>query len=376
MLGPSGTFAQNLLAWYEQHRRDLPWRPPLGARTCVDPYAILVSELMLQQTQVATVIPYFQQFMSRFPTPAALAAANEQDVLRLWQGLGYYSRARHLQAAARKIIAEHSSAVPNTVDALRALPGVGRYTAGAVASIAFGIAAPILDGNVARVICRLDRIEKEPRDPATIQLLWRRAEEILPTDRAGDFNSALMELGATVCVPRSPCCLVCPVRQFCEAFAGGVQDRIPIPRSTRQTPLHLRWVLCIRSGDRWLIEQRPPRGRWAAMWQFATIEPMGRKPTRATIKRLFGMDASKPRELGEVRHALTHRRYLFSAYQAELRDSKTPLADPARKWVTREQIERYPLPRPHLRILEMLDESARASKKAPAIAPATSRQGQ
>src|SRR5688572_3923564 len=210
MLGTSASFARRLLAWYDRHRRDLPWRPdPKTGRPAPEPYHVLVSEAMLQQTQVATVIPYYHRFLARFPTVSDLANAPEQDVLRGWQGLGYYSRARNLQAAARAIVNEHGGELPRTIEDLLALPGVGRYTAGAVASIAFDVKAPIVDGNVARVLCRVDRIETDPRDRTTQQLLWRRAEEVLPKKRVGDFNSALMELGATVCTPKSPQCLIC-----------------------------------------------------------------------------------------------------------------------------------------------------------------------
>ena len=233
MVGSSNTFARRLLRWYDRSRRDLPWRVAPGATGPIDPYHVLVSEAMLQQTQVAAVVPYFHRFLARFPTIAELAAADEQDVLRLWQGLGYYSRARNLRAAARAVVETLGGQLPRDVAGLLKLPVVGRYTAGAVASIAFGTRAPILDGNVIRVLCRIDRIESDPRARETQALLWHRAEKILPNQRVGDFNSALMELGATVCIPRSPQCLVCPVREHCAAQAAGVQDRIPAPKRAR-----------------------------------------------------------------------------------------------------------------------------------------------
>jgi A/G-specific adenine glycosylase len=267
----NSSFTRRLLRWYDAHRRDLPWRLKRGSGETLNPYYVLVSEAMLQQTQVATVIPYFTRFLEHFPTLQSLAEADEQAVLRLWQGLGYYSRARNLHAAAKRVVAEHRGVLPRTPDELRMLPGVGRYTAGAVASIAFDCRAPIVDGNVARVICRLDKIERDPRDRDTLEHIWRRAEEILPTKRCGDFNSALMELGATVCTPRSPKCLICPVREHCKAQAAGVQEIIPAPRKAKPTPLLRRDVLCVRDGDRWLIEQRPGKGRWAGLWQFITV---------------------------------------------------------------------------------------------------------
>jgi len=226
-----------------------------------NPYHVLVSEAMLQQTQVATVVPYFTRFIERFPTLADLAAAEEQDVLRLWQGLGYYSRARNLRAAARAVATNYGGELPRERDELLKLPGVGRYTAGAVASIAFDRRAPILDGNVARVLCRIDKIETDPRERLTQELLWRRAEKILPRRRVGAFNTAMMELGATVCIPRSPQCLICPVREHCEAFAAGVQETIPPARKAKETPLLRRVTFCVRRGEQWLIEQRPATGQ-------------------------------------------------------------------------------------------------------------------
>ena len=249
----------DLLLWYDASRRDLPWRGE--GRT---PYRVLVSEAMLQQTQVAAVVPYFGRFVARLPTLADLAAADEQTVLRLWQGLGYYARARNLHKAARAIVQDHGGEVPRTVEALLRLPGVGRYTAGAVASIAYDVPAPILDGNVIRVLCRLDRIEADPRTPAVQKQLWARAAELVPDERGGrpgDFNSALMELGATVCIPRTPQCLICPIAAFCQARAAGVQDRIPPAKKAIVTPLVERDVFRLTNGDgALLIEQRPATG--------------------------------------------------------------------------------------------------------------------
>jgi A/G-specific adenine glycosylase len=378
MQGSPSLFARQLVRWYRRHGRDLPWRRNEAAGRTPQPYHVLVSEAMLQQTQVTTVIPYYHRFIARFPTIRDLAEADEQEVLRLWQGLGYYARARNLRAAARVIVSGHGGEMPRTLDGLLALPGVGRYTAGAVASIAFGTRAPIVDGNVARVLCRIDRIETDPRERKTQAILWRRAEEILPRRNVGDFNSALMELGATICRPRAPTCFLCPVRAHCGAFAGGVQDRIPAVRPSRPTPLHRRATFCIRRGDRWLIEQRPLKGRWAGMWQFVTIEAPscsngsngGRRsslakglPVRATIRR----------NLGTVTHGLTHRRYEFDVYACECADESgaTPLPGaPAcstlhdrresdvgfrpRKWSTLDGLADFPLPRPHLKIVEML----------------------
>ena len=358
MLGATNDFARRLLAWYDRNRRDLPWRVARGAPkdACPDAYHVLVSEAMLQQTQVATVIPYFQRFLAQFRRVADLAAADEQAVLRAWQGLGYYSRARNLRAAARAIVERHGGRVPDELEALRALPGVGAYTAGAIASIAYNRRAPIVDGNVARVLCRLDRIETDPRDKTTSALLWRRAEEVLPRRRTGDFNSALMELGATVCTPRSPQCLICPVSAHCKAYAAGVQERIPPPRKPKETPLLARDVLCVRRGEAWLIEQRPSTGRWAGMWQFVTVPRNGRRLSSRDVARHVGLPVAPPKLIGTATHALTHRRYAFDVYVCDARDGEAGTSDSVRRWVSREELDRYPLPRPHVKVALMLDD--------------------
>jgi A/G-specific adenine glycosylase len=348
MDGEVDDFQKKLLGWYDRHRRDLPWRVSIGGAP--DPYHVLLSETMLQQTQVATVVPYFLRFVGRYPTLKDLAEADSQEVLRLWQGLGYYSRARNLHACAQQVVAEHAGQVPADVETLLRLPGVGRYTAGAIASIAHDVRAPILDGNVTRVLCRLDRIESDPRDRQTQLTLWRRAEEILPRRRAGDFNSALMELGATVCLPRNPQCLLCPVRAHCQAQAAGLQDRIPLPKRSKPTPLHRRYVLCLRHGRQFLIEQRPAKGRWAGLWQFKTLECPGRPFSARELARRLGYAVTKPRELGRIRHSLTHRRYEFDAYTAEL---SAPPAD-GQVWVTLEELDAYPLSKPQLSIAALL----------------------
>ena len=326
----------------------------------LDPYHVLVSETMLQQTQVATVIPYYSRFLEQFPTLAALAAAPQQAVLRAWQGLGYYSRARNLQAAAQYVVTTLDGKMPTDAEALRALPGVGRYTAGAVASIAFERRSPIVDANVARVLCRLEKITEDPRKAAVCEVLWVRAEALLPKKRIGDFNSALMELGALICVPRTPRCLHCPVRAHCAAYAAGLQDRIPPAKAAKQLPLFHRRVYCLTDGQRWLIEQRPASGRWAGMWQFITIDP---QKTQLPWK-LGELDP-----IGMVTHGLTHRKYEYEVFRGRL--AKDAEVGERRRWVTLMEIDDYPLPRPHVRILQMLrTESFSRDPKGSAFAAA------
>jgi A/G-specific adenine glycosylase len=339
-----------------------------------DPYHVLVSEFMLQQTQVATVIPYFLRFIARFPAIADLARAPEQEVLRMWQGLGYYSRARNLRRCAQQVANEFGGRLPAEVQVLRTLPGIGRYTAGAISSIAFERRAPIVDGNVSRVLCRLDRVETDPRTVGTIGRLWTRAGELVPNERVGDFNSALMELGAVVCVPRNPQCLLCPVREHCQALAAGVQDQIPRPRKSRPAPVLKRRTFCIRRGDTWLIEQRPARGRWAGMWQFVTVEgaAQSRGAREPSACDALPISVTRLARLGSVSHGLTHRRYEFEVYRCDAAAARNrPVASPhdqPRRWVTLDELSRYPLPRPHVRIAEMLrpgGADARAGRVRP-----------
>jgi A/G-specific adenine glycosylase len=334
-------FSRRLLRWYRIHRRDLPWRVPTGAP---DSYLVLVSEAMLQQTQVASVIPYFHRFIKRFPTLRALAESKEEEVLRLWQGLGYYSRARNLRGCAIAVMDECAGQLPCEPRELLKLPGIGRYTAGAIASIAFNKRAPILDGNVSRVLCRLDKITADPREKTTNELLWMRAAEIMPVKGGmGDFNSALMELGATVCTPRNPKCLICPVRQHCEGCSAGLQESIPLRKKSKPTPLHKRWIFCIHRDGRFLIEQRPAKGRWAGMWQFVT---RGSDDVHGLPVRV-----GTPERLTVLQHALTHRRYEFVATLCDAVG-----ANGSNVWVTLEELDHYPMPRPHVLLAEMLSK--------------------
>lgn len=357
MTAPLNLFRRALLRWYGRHQRALPWRVTNPTTGRADPYHVLVSETMLQQTQVATVIPYFNRFLKKFPDFVALASADAQEVLRLWQGLGYYSRARHLHNAARLIVNEYNGQVPHDVRALMELPGVGRYTAGAIASIAFEKRAPILDGNVLRVLCRLDGIESNPRDKAIQELLWRRAEEVLPSKGIGDFNSALMELGATVCTPRNPQCLLCPVQSACEAFASGRQHEIPRRRQRETSPLVRRWTYCIEHKGRWLIERRPAKGRWAGLWQFVTRDT----PTAdgfihfpicgAGSGEMAKLKVAGICEIGRLRHTLTHRRYDFTVYRCRLAGAM-PAKGADAAWVPMHDIDRYPLSKPQLQFAQ------------------------
>ncbi|MCA9737139.1 MAG: A/G-specific adenine glycosylase [Gemmatimonadetes bacterium] len=260
----------SLLDWYQAHRRELPWRKDS------DPYAVWVSEMMLQQTQVATVIPYFERWLTLFPDVATLAAAEEADVLHAWQGLGYYSRARNLLKGARAVVSEHAGRVPADVEQLRALPGVGPYTAGAIASIAHNRAEPTVDGNVIRVLSRLYALEGDPTKAAPKRRLWELAAELVPASAPGDFNQALMELGATVCTPRAPRCEGCPVEGSCLARARGTVELRPPPRKRGPVPhVHVLSLVVWTAEARTLLVQRPERGLLAGLWEFPARELAG-----------------------------------------------------------------------------------------------------
>ncbi len=250
-----------LLKWYDANARDLPWR-----RTR-DPYAIWISEVMLQQTRIETAIPYYHRFLKALPNVRRLANAELDDVLKLWEGLGYYGRARNLHTAARAILISHGGRIPTTFDELISLPGVGRYTAAAVASIAFGEPKAVLDGNVIRVITRMDCIRGDPKQSRIRDRLWRRAEEGLDSRRAGDFNQAMMELGATICLPRNPRCTDCPANEFCLARQRGTQSRFPIRAKTKQLPRRVVAVGLIWKAGKLLIDKRKPEGLLGGLWE-------------------------------------------------------------------------------------------------------------
>ncbi len=344
-----------LLAWYRREHRRLPWRAMPGRLG--DPYRVLVSEAMLQQTQVATVIDYFNRFITALPTLADLAAADEQAVLRLWQGLGYYRRARHLHAAAKAIMSEHGGAAPADVDALRSLPGVGRYTAGAMASIAFGVSAPLVDGNVARVLARWEAIDEPVDRPAVQKRLWALASSLLPPrpGHPGDWNQALMELGAMICTPRGPRCLACPVRQWCRAAERGLQDQLP-RRSPRRKPLAVtHHLVAVARDGTFLFEQRDDTGLWANLWQMPTWEA---GPTDGSTHDIaawlidhVGLDIARPKPVARFDHATTHRAITFRVWHAHVRGGRRPRA---MRWRRLDQLDDLPLARPQQYAVKLL----------------------
>lgn len=302
------TLQREVLAWYRRVARDLPWRRSR------DPYAIWISEIMLQQTRVETVKPYYARFLSRFPTVHALAAAGLDEVLESWSGLGYYTRARSLHRAAQAIVAEHGGALPAESAVLARLPGFGPYTTAAVASIAFGLDEAAVDGNIARVLSRWLGWEGDPRTSKGLRILRGVASELLPTGEAGDWNQALMELGATLCAPRRPACLTCPAAKFCVARAEGKQEQIPPPRKQAERP-ELHWAAALVSdGERVLLAKRPDSGLFASLWELPTVEVGPGEDEGQALARWLGASLVEKEPLAVVAQALTHRQIRVSVF--------------------------------------------------------------
>jgi A/G-specific adenine glycosylase len=351
-----------LLAWFARHRRDLPWRRDR------DPYRIWVSEVMLQQTTVAAAAPYFERFVRTFPTLAALAAADEQDVLRLWEGLGYYRRARHLHQAARLLVAGHGGALPDDPAVWRALPGVGRYVLGAVLSQAFDRRLPIVEANSLRVLCRLFGYAGDPRGGEGRRWLWETAEELLPAKRVGDFNQALMELGALVCTPAAPRCGACPVAADCVARHRGLQGEIPRPAPPPAAVAVREVALAVRRGPRVLLAQRPPDARrWANMWEFPHGELGPGETFDAAAARLLGpltgLTADLGPELLTVRHGVTRFRITLVCLEAEYRGGKFASDCYARgRWLRPAELIKYPVSSPQRKLLTAVAGPARQNE--------------
>lgn len=324
----------DLRAWYDRGHRELPWRDDR------DPYRILVSEMMLVQTTVAAVTPYFHRFLARFPTVGDLAEAPENDVLKAWEGLGYYRRARQLHAAAKAIVHDHGGTVPSSLDALQALPGVGRYIAGAVRSFAFDLPAPIVEANTQRVLARLLAWEGAIGSPATTERLWRAAERLVPEEGPGAFNQAIMELGATVCTPKLPSCLVCPVAGECLARERGIQDRLPLKAAPKPPLPGAEACALIRRPDdgRVLIVQRGPGRLWADFWEFPTVHLTGADPAGRAfdppvdlatgVEHLTGIRISLLDPLPPITYSVTKHRITLTPYRAVPLSSDPPVPGP------------------------------------------------
>jgi A/G-specific adenine glycosylase len=327
-------FSDRILGWYHQHARALPWRGH------VDAYAVWVSEIMLQQTRVDTVIPYFERWMQRFPTISSLAAATQQEVLSLWEGLGYYSRGRNLHKAAQVIMTEFAGQLPGEMDQLRRLPGIGRYTAAAIASIAFRQDVATLDGNLRRVFSRVFDVATPADTPAGEEILWNLAGEHLPPGHAGDYNQALMDLGATVCLPRKPLCLICPLGGLCQSRTQP--ESRPVLKPKKLVPHRFKLAAVVVQDDRVLLALRPDQGLLGGLWEFPAIEveTLSGDDWVGTMATRYGIVLRQVSQLAEIQHAYTHFTLTEVAWVCELISSGN---QPGLEWVARDSLGTYPM---------------------------------
>ncbi|MGP8154438.1 MAG: A/G-specific adenine glycosylase [Smithella sp.] len=308
---------RQLLAWYRSNQRSLPWRETS------DPYRIWISEIMLQQTQVDTVIPYYHRFLKTFPTIASLAGAPLQDVLKAWENLGYYSRARNIHAAAQMIVEKFGGQIPDNLEGIKTLPGIGQYTAGAILSIAYGQALPAVDGNVRRILCRLFAIRKPVDDTWEQKQLHKLAVSLIPVKHPGDFNQALMDLGATICKVKNPDCSRCPVTCHCQARLHDLQSVLPMTRKAHAIPHRFAAaaVICNSQG-KLLVVQRPTSGLLASLWKLpgGFIENVGgmKKWLKHSVKEELGLSIWPAKHLASVNHTYTHFRITLQAYECRL----------------------------------------------------------
>jgi len=341
---------KRLLQWFEKNGRDLPWRKTR------DPYAILVSEIMLQQTQVATVIPYYNNFLNCFPTLRHLARSNLSKVLKVWEGLGYYSRARNLHHAARIVINHFNARIPDTLADLLTLPGIGRYTAGAMLSIAFNKEAPILDGNVKRVLSRLFAGSRSSGERETEDILWKISGSLIPKGFSNPFNQALMDLGSMVCTPTEPQCFRCPLHHFCKGRASGNPERFPAKKAKRNTP-HVKSVsaVIIKEG-KVLLNQRPAAGLLGGLWEFPNwkIEEKGwlrpKLRLRNQVQKEMGMKTKVEEPIGTFKQTFSHFKLTLHVYDCQPINGKGK-----GRWIPIKNLPLFPMSRIHRRIAETID---------------------
>jgi len=344
-------FARRVVRWQQRAgRNDLPWQ---GTR---DPYAIWVSEIMLQQTQVATVVPFYARFMARFPDIATLAAAPQEEVMRLWSGLGYYSRARNLHGAARQIATQHGGVFPATLAEIERLPGVGRSTAAAIAGFAFGARAAILDGNVKRLLARHFLVEGFPGDRVIERELWALAESLLPERDMAAYIQGLMDLGAMICTTRRPACPRCPLRATCGACRANRVEELPAPRPRRKVPTRATVMAVLRHGGDVLLEKRPASGVWGGLWslpEFGTDVDLA-----GVVVRRFGCDVRRTDRLAPMRHAFTHFTLEIQPMLIDVAAPPPRAAEPGSVWLPLDSAATAALPAPVKRLLARLADSA------------------
>ena len=339
----TNNFSERLLAWFDEFgRKDLPWQ---ANKT---PYRVWVSEIMLQQTQVATVIDYYQRFMTSFPTVRVLAEADEDKVLEHWAGLGYYARARNLHKAAKHVAFDLNEEFPEDIDGLIALPGIGRSTAGAIRSIAHQKYAPILDGNVKRVLCRYHAIETWSGERATEQKLWQLADEHTPTKRCSDYTQAIMDLGATLCKRSKPECQRCPMQSTCLAFKTDQQHTLPKSKPKKVTPKKQVWALLIESEQGFLFEKRPPSGIWGGLYSLPEASPELKLETLAHhCKKELGLEVALLEKHQSIHHTFSHYKLEIMPVKFKLMPNKHAIkSDDSYNWINKTQLESTALPAP------------------------------
>ncbi|OIJ14008.1 A/G-specific adenine glycosylase [Anaerobacillus arseniciselenatis] len=342
-------FQKDLITWFKANQRDLPWREDQ------DPYKVWVSEIMLQQTRVDTVIPFFNNFMGKFPTIQALARADEGDVLKAWEGLGYYSRARNLQTAVREVKETYNGIVPNTKAEISKLKGVGPYTSGAILSIAYGIPEPAVDGNVMRVISRIFAKYDDIGKDKTRKNIEKMITSLISHEDPSSFNQGLMELGALICTPTSPSCTVCPVQSHCEAFKLGVQSELPV--KVKKTKVKAKKLVCgfvKNEAGEVLIHQRPNKGLLASLWEFPNVELTEGTSLEAQLveflQKEYHLNTSVGEEIFHVEHVFSHLKWNVTVFEVELLSAEKESNNRA-KWVNRSEIKQYPFPVSHQKIM-------------------------
>lgn len=367
------TFQETFLTWYHKEKRNLPWR------ATNDPYAIWISEIMLQQTRVETVIGYFYRFMEQFPTIQDLAAAEEQKLLKVWEGLGYYSRARNLKAAAQQIVAEFDGEMPQSIEEIRSLKGIGPYTAGAIGSIAFGLPEPAIDGNVMRVVSRLFCIEADIAKASSRRPFDEAMRTIISPDEPGEFNQALMDLGSRICTPTTPKCEECPISQYCLAYAENRQTDFPV-KSKKAKPIDVYYIAgAIEDQGSFLLVQRPETGLLASMWHFPLVEVT--KEQYEALQRTWAKEEQlqldliaeddaleifpdlpvvwQKRHFGEITHIFSHLKWHVLLFYGRKRGELT-LQDS--EWAAKESFQNYVFPKPQQKLVDQLKKYQKLDK--------------
>lgn len=344
---------KNLINWFQKNQRDLPWRKNY------EPYQVWISEIMLQQTQVKTVLPYFERWMKTLPTIKSVANAKEDKILKLWEGLGYYSRARNIQKASKIIVETHNGIFPFKFKDILELPGIGKYTAGAISSIAFNKKEPIVDGNIIRVLARLKNFPKNTRLPENIQKIWNWSEDLVPKN-SRDFNQGLMELGALICKPQNPNCLNCPIQKNCKAYEKDTMDKIPNRgEKSKLIPIKVS-IAVINKNGKIFIQKRAHKGLMAGLWEFPGGKIEKETPLKAIHREIneeLGIQIKNVKKIKQIKHGYTKFSVDLHCYSADFSEGKLKIKSAIEgKWVKPEQLKKYPFPAANVRLIKDLTD--------------------